>query len=85
MTGTLSCDAEEKSTARRVWGEVREQCCLAGPIMIMYLLDCGIDTVSTVFVGHLGPFALAAFTLGTVFATMVCYTVQVVHIIAGLI
>ena len=71
-------DAElEKSTARRVWGEVREQCGLAGPIMIMYLLDYGNGITNTVFVGHLGPFALAVFTLGNTFTAMAGFTAQV--------
>lgn len=71
-------DAElEKSTARRVWGEVREQCGLAGPIMIMYLLDYGNGITNTVFAGHLGPFALAVFTLGNAFTAMAGFTAQV--------
>jgi Na+-driven multidrug efflux pump len=47
--------------------------------MIMYLLDYAIAIANTVLVGHLGPFALAAFTLGTVFTTMVEFTLQVLE------
>lgn len=63
----VSHDPEEKGTPRWVWGEVREQCWLAGPIMAMYLLQYVMALAGIVFIGHLGSFPLAAVSLSNSF------------------
>lgn len=68
---------EEGGSSRWAWGEVREQCWLAGPIMGMYLLQYIMAMSGTVFVGHLGPFPLAAVTLANSFTAMTGFSVLV--------
>lgn len=78
----VSHDPEAKvgttaSSQRWVWGEVREQCWLAGPIMAMYLLQYIISVAGTIFVGHLGSLPLAAFSLANAFTSITGFTLLV--------
>nr|XP_024390353.1 protein DETOXIFICATION 16-like isoform X3 [Physcomitrium patens] len=68
-------DVEAKGMSKWVWGEVREQLWLAGPIMVMYAMQYIMTMGGVVFVGHLGAFSLAAMTLANSFCGITGYTI----------
>ncbi|OEL25868.1 Protein DETOXIFICATION 16 [Dichanthelium oligosanthes] len=53
-----------------VWGEVKKQLYLAGPLVAGYLLLYVIQLISLMFVGHLGELELAGASVATSFATV---------------
>lgn len=70
----VSHDPEEKGTSRWLWGEIREQCWLAGPIMGMYMLQYVMAMAGIVFIGHLGSFPLAVVSLANSFCGITGFT-----------
>lgn len=75
----VSHDPEEIDSSRWVWGEIREQCWLAGPIVAMYLLQYVMNLAGTVFVGHLGSLPLAAYALASAFTNITGF-----HVLIGM-
>jgi hypothetical protein len=70
----VSHDPEEKGTSRWLWGEIREQCWLAGPIMGMYMLQYVMAIAGIIFIGHLGSFPLAVVSLANSFCGITGFT-----------
>lgn len=56
---TISC------TPEWIWGEVRKQVCIAGPMVCVALLQYLLIFISVMFVGHLGELELASASIAT--------------------
>nr|XP_043620729.1 protein DETOXIFICATION 16-like [Erigeron canadensis] len=50
--------------------ELKKQLYLAGPLMAVNLLVCGLSMISVMFVGHLGELALSGASMATSFASV---------------
>ncbi|KAK1699427.1 hypothetical protein QYE76_016124 [Lolium multiflorum] len=50
--------------------EVKKQVCLAGPLIVGYLLQNVVQMISVMFVGHLGELALSSASVATSFAAV---------------
>ncbi|XP_071725355.1 protein DETOXIFICATION 16-like [Rutidosis leptorrhynchoides] len=50
--------------------EIKKQIYLAGPLMAVNLLVCGLSMISVMFVGHLGELALSGASMATSFASV---------------
>ncbi|XP_024966932.1 protein DETOXIFICATION 16-like [Cynara cardunculus var. scolymus] len=53
-----------------ILGEFKKQVYLAGPLMTVNLLICGLSMISVMFVGHLGELALSGASMATSFASV---------------
>ena len=53
-----------------ILGEFKKQLYLAGPLMTVNLLICGLSMISVMFVGHLGELALSGASMATSFASV---------------
>ena len=60
-----------------VWQELRRQCWLAGPMVVVNLLQYSITVVSVAFVGHLGELELASASIASSLAGVLGYYVLV--------
>lgn len=60
-----------------VWQELRRQCWLAGPMVIVNLLQYSTTIVSVAFVGHLGELELASASIANSLAGVLGYYVLV--------
>ncbi|GJN19605.1 hypothetical protein PR202_gb06899 [Eleusine coracana subsp. coracana] len=57
--------------------EVKKQLCLAGPLVVGYLLQQIVLTISMIFAGHVGELALASASLATSFASVAGFFLMV--------
>lgn len=48
--------------------ELKKQVCLAGPLVLVSLLQYSLQTISVMFVGHLGEVCLSGASMATSFA-----------------
>lgn len=53
-----------------ILSEFKKQLYLAGPLMAVNLLVCGLSMISVMFVGHLGELALSGASMATSFASV---------------
>uniref|UniRef100_A0A0D6QR75 Protein DETOXIFICATION n=1 Tax=Araucaria cunninghamii TaxID=56994 RepID=A0A0D6QR75_ARACU len=51
-----------------IWEEVRKQCWIAGPMVAVNLLQCFLQLISVMMVGHLDELALSSASIATSFA-----------------
>lgn len=61
-------DVEASCTPEWIWGEMRKQLYIAGPMICVSLLNYSLIVVSVMFVGHLGELELASASMATSFA-----------------
>ncbi|KAK9055223.1 hypothetical protein SSX86_026305 [Deinandra increscens subsp. villosa] len=57
-------------TKDEIYSEFKKQLYLAGPLMTVNLLICGLSMISVMFVGHLGELALSGASMATSFASV---------------
>ncbi|KAL8191502.1 hypothetical protein R6Q57_028233 [Mikania cordata] len=57
-------------TKDELFCEFKKQLYLAGPLMIINLLICGLSMISVMFVGHLGELSLSGASMATSFASV---------------
>lgn len=57
-------------TKDEILTEFKKQLYLAGPLMTINLLICGLSMISVMFVGHLGELALSGASMATSFASV---------------
>jgi hypothetical protein len=72
--GAEALPAPQKLT---VWQELGRQCWLAGPMVLVNLLQYSITVVSVAFVGHLGELELASASIASSLAGVLGYYVLV--------
>ncbi|KAI3961265.1 hypothetical protein MKX01_006979 [Papaver californicum] len=62
---------EKKSNSeKKIVGEVKKQLCLAGPLILVNVLQFSLQLISVMFVGHLGQLSLASASIATSFASV---------------
>ncbi|XP_059072584.1 protein DETOXIFICATION 16-like isoform X2 [Cryptomeria japonica] len=59
-----------------VWEEVKKQCCTAGPMVAVNLLQFSLQMISVMMVGHLGELALSSASIATSFANFSGFSVM---------
>ncbi|KAK3038730.1 hypothetical protein RJ639_028337 [Escallonia herrerae] len=75
---SLIPESQEKGFSRdEVCTEVKRQLVLAGPLVCVNLLLCGLNMISIMFVGHLGELALAGASLATSFASVTGFSLLI--------
>lgn len=60
-----------------IFEELRKQLWLAGPLILVSLLQFCLQLISVMFVGHLGELALAGASLATSFASVTGFSLLV--------
>lgn len=73
----IANDPSKIGFSKWVWGEVREQCWLSGPIVAMYFMQFLMSIVGVMYIGHLGALPLAAVSLANSFGGITGFTVLV--------
>lgn len=57
--------------------ELEKQVCLAGPLVLVSLLQYSLQTISVMFVGHLGEVCLSGASMATSFAGVTGFSLMV--------
>lgn len=71
ITRSISRRDEGASCAPEwIWGEIKRQLCIAGPMICVNLLQYSLVVVSNMFVGHLGELELASASIASSFAAV---------------
>ncbi|WOL02866.1 protein DETOXIFICATION 16 [Canna indica] len=60
----------------KVFVEMRKQLGLAGPLIASSILECSLQTISVIFVGHLGELSLSSSAMATAFAWVTGFSVM---------
>ncbi|XP_057868207.1 protein DETOXIFICATION 16-like isoform X2 [Cryptomeria japonica] len=68
---------EVKCSAALMWEEVKKQCWIAGPMVLVNLLQFSMQMMSVMVVGHLGELALSSAAIATSFANFSGFSVLV--------
>ncbi|KAI9113979.1 hypothetical protein K1719_015230 [Acacia pycnantha] len=79
--GLFKVDMERNKQKRvetsQVFEEVGKQLWLAGPLMSVNLLNCCLQVISVMFVGHQGELALSGASMATSFASVTGFSLLV--------
>ncbi|GLJ11067.1 hypothetical protein SUGI_0141940 [Cryptomeria japonica] len=67
---------EVKCSGALVWEEIKKQCCIAGPMASVNLLQFSLQLISVMLVGHLGELALSSAAIASSFASFSGYSVM---------
>ncbi|GLJ11097.1 hypothetical protein SUGI_0142890 [Cryptomeria japonica] len=68
---------EWKCNKALVWEEVKKQCCIARPMLLVNLLQYSLRMISIMLVGHVGELALSSASIATSFADVSGFTLLV--------
>ncbi|XP_057868198.2 protein DETOXIFICATION 16 [Cryptomeria japonica] len=64
-----------KCNGALVWEEVKKQCWIAGPMVLVSLLQYSLQVISVMVVGHVGELALSSASIATSFASVSGFSV----------